>query len=244
MTLHWSATARAPYAAWTLELPRPETASDLIALLELAAAVLQVGRREQVFDVLETPQPEGFLAERDGPYEEFLARRLPGDRRLRMLDLPRGGVATTPRGTLRTPARVWFETGDDALAAATVHDVGALLRELAPDAPEGFQRWQMAHVAPVAVHGTTVGVDGSGWPPALRIELPTSLWFPRVYDPRDDEWPWWGNAAAERNAPRLNRFLTDVRMAGEALGGTWSRADPEEVDTRYAEQVDEAGIRL
>ena len=94
------------------------------------------------------------------------------------------------------------------------------------------------------MHGTTVGVDGAGWPPALRIELPTSLWFPRVYDPRDDEWPWWGNAAAERNAPRLNRFLTDVRTAGEALGGTWSRAAAEEVDTRYAEQVDEGGIRL
>ena len=55
MTPHWSATSGLPYAAWTLDLPRPETASDLIALLELAAAVLQAGRAERVFDVLETP---------------------------------------------------------------------------------------------------------------------------------------------------------------------------------------------
>jgi hypothetical protein len=244
VTPHWSATSGLPYAAWTLDLRRPETASDLIALLELAAAVLQAGRAERVFDVLETPQPEGFLAERDGPYEDFLQQALPRDRHLRLFALPPGGVATTPAGTLRTPAHVWFERAEDVVDEATVHDVGALLRQLVPDADPGDQRWLMAHVPPVAVHGGIVGVADQGPGPLLTISLPTSLWFPRVYDPRDDEWPWWGNAAAERNAPRLNRFLTDVRAAGEAIGGTWRVADPEDVDPRYAEQVDEAGIRL
>ena len=244
MTPHWTATSRAPYAGWTLDLPRPETASDLIRLLELAATVLRAGRQERVFDVVETRQPEGFLAERDGLYEDFIAAALARDQRLRFLDLPRGGVATTPQGTLRTPAHVWYETGDGGLAAATVHDAGALLRELAPDTTPGFQRWKMAHVSPVAVSGVTVAVGHQGWPPRLCIELPTSLWFPRVYYPQDEVWLWWDNAAAPRNAPRLNRFLATARAAGEAIGGTWRLAEPTEVESYYADQIDEAGIRL
>jgi hypothetical protein len=227
-----------------LELPQPATASDLISLLELAAAVLQVGRSEQVFDVVETPRPEGFLAERDGPYEEFLARGLAETGRLKLLDLPRGGVATTPDGTLRTPALVQFEVPGGAVQEAVVHDVGALLRELEPDTEAGYQRWLMAHVPPVAVHGGTVTVDGDGPSPRLTVELPTSLWFPRVHDPRADEPSWSPNPAGPHNAARLNRFLSAVRAAGEAVGGSWRVADPTDVDTAYAEQVGEDGIRL
>ena len=243
MTLHWTATSRAPYAGWVLELPRPVGASDLRALLALAKVVLQVGRAEQVFDVVETRRPEGFLAERDGPYEEFLARTLAETGRLRLFDFSRGGVATTPAGTLRTPALVRFEVPGGGVQEAVVHDVGALLRELAPDTEPGYQRWLMARVPPIQVHGGTVGVDGNEDPPRVEVTLPTSLWFPRVHDPRTGEPPWSPNPTAAFNAPRLNRFLASLRAAGEAIGGSWRVAEPTDVDTHYAEQVDVGGIR-
>jgi hypothetical protein len=238
----WTASDRYPFARWQGDLPAPRTAADMERLLGVLRAVLAAGRQEGVWQVLETPAPEPYRAEVDGPFEDLAARHLAATGELRLLDLERGAVAP-PRGRLRTPSRIAFRGSDGAVTEADVDDAGELLRTLRPDAPEPTGDG-LAHVPPLALHGTTVRL-GDGRRPRLVVELPASVWFPRVLDLAATVPRWHDNTeVAAHNAPRLNRFLAAVRAAVEDAGGSWSLVDEGLVEPAYADQLDRDGIVL
>ena len=75
----------------------------------------------------------------------------------------------------------------------------------------------------------------------VTIELPTDVWFPRTIGLLEEESGTYDNSAlAACHTPRLNAFLQAVRRAADE----WTVLEPEEIGTRYADQVDENGIRL
>ena len=96
----------------------------------------------------------------------------------------------------------------------------------------------MGYQPPVAVRG------GRG---NVTIELATDVWFPRTVGLLEEDAPWapappsYDNSdLAACHTPRLNAFLAAVREAADE----WELLEPEEIGVRYADMVDEAGIRL
>ena len=55
--------------------------------------------------------------------------------------------------------------------------------------------------------------DGSA---TASLGTATDIWFPRAGVDRLDN-----HVLASRNTPRLNAFLTELRAASAAIGGTW-----------------------
>ena len=253
MINYWVARDEPPFAAWTATLPAPSTPAARDRILEVVLDILRVGAEEAVYEVRETYTPPGFQPTQHGSYEQFLSAQQAAGRPLTLFHLG-SGVAPTADGQLVTPARLSYFAADGTRTEAAVADLGALLRELRPQDIEWGSGY-MARVAPVTISSPPLPQPGGSRKPLpfpITISLFTDIWFPQVLALLEDVQPgpakpriWYSNATlAAAHTPRLNRFLTAVRGAVEAAGGTWELDDAEGTARHYAPQVQEAGILL
>ena len=186
----------------------------------LARAVLDAGAETRVFRLASADRDGGDLQ----PVDENAAV----ENRFRV-ELPEGRRLVTP-GTI-----CWHEV--DTRREDEIVWVGALLERLRPDAAERGSSF-MSYQPPVAVRG------GRG---NVTIELATDVWFPRTVGLLEEDAPWapappsYDNSdLAACHTPRLNAFLAAIREAADE----WELLEPEEIGLRYADMVDESGIRL
>jgi hypothetical protein len=186
----------------------------------LARAVLDAGAETRVFRLASADRDGGDLQ----PVDEDAA----AENRFRV-ELPEGRRLVTP-GTI-----CWHEDG--RRREGEIVWVGALLEHLRPDALERESSY-MGYQPPVSVRA------GRG---SVTIELATDVWFPRTVGLLEEDAPWapappsYDNSdLAACHTPRLNAFLAAIRGAADE----WELLEPEEIGLRYADLVDEAGIRL
>ena len=186
----------------------------------LARAVLDAGAETRVFRLASADRDGGDLqpVDENAAVENQFRVELPEGRRL----VTPGTICWHEDGTRREGEIVW---------------VGALLERLRPDAAERASSF-MSYQPPVAVRG------GRG---SVTIELATDVWFPRTVGLLEEDAPWapappsYDNSElAACHTPRLNAFLAAIRESADE----WELLEPEEIGLRYADLVDEAGIRL
>jgi hypothetical protein len=190
-------------------------AADPVAL---ARTVLEAGAATRVFQLASADLHNQDLQPVDA--ETAAASRFHPE-------LPEGRRLVTP-GTI-----CWHEDGD--LREGEVIWVGELLERLRPDAAQRESSF-LSDQPPVHVRARRASVT---------IELPTDVWFPRTVGLLEEDAPWApapasfdNSALAACHTPRLNAFLRAVREAADE----WELLEPEEIGTRYADQVDESGI--
>jgi hypothetical protein len=140
-----------------------------------------------------------------------------------------------------TPGKICWQEPDGTLVSDEIAELGPLLRRLRPDVVDWAERF-MAHVPPVVVWAT------GG---AIRIDLQTDVWFPRILGVLDGNAPPPPNPPqhdntilADCHTPRLNAFLADVREEAIALGGTYRLQPADGIGQRYAHMTNERGIAL
>ena len=186
----------------------------------LARAVLEAGTETRVFRLASVDSRGGNLqpVDHEAAAEDQLRAPLRDGRRL----VTPGTICWHEEGTRREGEIVW---------------VGALLEHLRPDALARESSF-MGYQPPVTVRGDRGSVT---------IELATDLWFPRTVGLLEEDAPWAPAPASYDNSdlaachtPRLNAFLAAIREAADE----WELLEPEEIGVRYADMVDEVGIRL
>jgi hypothetical protein len=256
MINYWTARSDPSFAEWQAVFPPPTDFTDLNVLLRLAKRILEAGEQEAVYRVVEIGSPINFCAAPGWTYAQHLEKTLAQMGSLPLFDLG-SGVAPTPSGQLRTPARLCYYSATGNLTEEEVEDMGLLLEHLRPDDVE-WGKGYMARVAPVTLLSQTATITGqkeaSARPRPIRIaiSLLTDIWFPSVLGLLQDEQPpapnprrWYDNREiASCHTLRLNRFISSVRKLVLELGGEWSLVPAEGSAQHYTAMVREDGIVL
>lgn len=131
--------------------------------------------------------------------------------------------------------------GPSGIQDRVVRDLRPELLVLRPDLDPA----SIPHASALTIKGPLL-LDPKG-PVEVSISIHSDIWFPRVvgiHDESDDDAPpWYDNAAvAALHTPRLNQFLSGVRLLAEALDATWSCEATR--NRSYTAMVDERGILL
>ena len=189
---------------WSSQFPSGISGDRLTAWQE---TVFRAGERHGILRVVEAVHA-AYQHDRDGFITDWLAVN---SERIEP-------VATFPAGfligqfTWYTPASRLVYAGAEGMTEAWFTSV-AVLAEAAGLPPRG-------RVYPPISIEPSYGADEDSF--TVSIATTTDIWFPHN-DPWDraHDGPIDNRAVSARNAPRLNAFLTEVRAACSALGGTW-----------------------
>ena len=194
MPNNWNVYDNHDVCNWESDLP---PGADLLAWQD---AVLAAGERHRVLRI-PTASPWGYHRDRDGPVAAWLRRH--GDRVVLEPPLPAGLLLGSIRHTTATMLAYATPTG---IAEDWFTDVADLA------AAAGVPPPRHAEYEPLTL--AVVGWDDGSATASLGTA--TDIWFPRTGPDLLDN-----HVLAGRNAPRLNAFLSDLRAACAAVGGTW-----------------------
>ncbi len=189
---------------WSSHIPPGISGDRLTAWQE---TVFRAGERHGILRVVDAVQG-AYQHDRDGFITDWLAEHSE-------LIEP---IVTFPAGFLiaqfnfYTPASRLAYAGAEGMTEAWFTSV-ADLAEAAGLPPRG-------RIYPPISIEPSYGEDEDSF--TVGIATATDIWFPHN-DPwdRDPSGPIDNRAVSAHNAPRLNAFLTEVRAACEAMGGTW-----------------------
>jgi hypothetical protein len=232
----WS-TFKGTIVSWNFGLPD----LDRDQAIDFVRQVLNVGRREGVYDVVETAKPYRFVAQDGYSYADYLVTLQGATSDLPLFPLS-AGAAATEEGRLRTPATLAYYSSDEVLESS-VSDVGEFKERFRSDG-----LW-IPHVPPIAIrHYAFDRLWGA-------ISIKTDIWFPWVVgyeEMGEGDWVaptrigemYDNRALAARHTVRLNRFLASVKELVESIGGTWEPDDPGEIYGWYLAMYKPWGIDL
>jgi hypothetical protein len=228
----WIVT-EAPFATWVVGCVPILT--DRAAVDRVVAAIFAAGAAHRVWELVEAPDL--------GPGDPLAAWRARGEDPPDLFGFT--GAAMAPRAPGSSTARGWIHwTEGGELREGWVEDLGELVARLVPedDLPRG---WRF-RAPPVRITGPRLArVPRRA--PEIRLALHSDRWLPWIFgstDPDADHRSYFSNRAlADRDTPRLNAFLADVRQQAEAAGATFA-LDPEETGKDAARWCSAAGIDL
>jgi hypothetical protein len=250
---YWVVKRNSALARWDAEFP-PSKMLDPWQQWAFLKGVLVAGEEEGVYRVVETREPNRFVAAPGWNYIQYHEQMLKEQEELLFFQqLRNASPYRTETGAELTPAHLCYYDSNGQLTEAEVDNLGELLEQLRPELE--WDRDYMAPSNPISFYAQSAKQreDGYCWPLYLSISLYTDIWFPRVLGYLE-EWEsyenpkWYDNRElASCHTPRLNRFLTKVKALTLNLGGEWGLADKEqkEVEYRqYAEMLTDDGIIL
>ncbi len=201
---NWNGYKTDEVFVWSSHIPPVTSAHRITAWQD---AVLRAGERHGILRVVEALAGD-FRHDRDGPIADWLVTH--SDRIEPFGTFPAGFLLGRP--DLYMPASRLVYATSEGMTEASFTSV-ADLAGAAGLPPNGRD------YSPISIEPTYWDEDDSF---TISISTATDIWFPHNNPAhRVNHGPIDNRAVSARNAPRLNAFLTEVRAACQALGGTW-----------------------
>jgi hypothetical protein len=231
---HWISSRDREFGSWWAALT-DRRMLDRQGQLEFYLKFLEAGERERLLVVKQSSvqNPFSYRESMGISYSQHLKQTVHhhGEHFLNGLY---GNIWDT-----QIASRLCYYDLDGCLTEGEVENIGGLLGELRPQDLEYGDRWEgFHHNRPIEIYYNWYdpGYDGDEPVFAVRIQLPTDIWYPEVegfLDKNIINWTgvypsedWMDNLELSRcHTPRLNRFLAEFKQLTLEFGGEWGDPD-------------------